>query len=93
MKISGTFTIHVNPATVPDLVLIPGSGALPDETVGSAATGGVTSSGGAPPVTFAVTAGSLPPGVILDPATGNLSGSPTSAGDASFEITATDSNG
>jgi hypothetical protein len=41
MKVSGNFTIHVNPAVVPPLVLVPPSGALPDETVGTAATGGV----------------------------------------------------
>ena len=91
MKVTGQFTIHVNPASGGGLTLVPAGGKLDDETVGAPATGGVTSSGGVPPVTFAVTNGSLPPGVSLDPATGALSGSPSAAGDAAFEITATDS--
>lgn len=90
-SVKGTFTIHVNPAVVPPLVLIPVSGALPDETVGEQVTGGVTASGGTGAVTFAVTQGALPDGVSLDPNTGSLSGTPTVAGDATIEITATDS--
>jgi LPXTG-motif cell wall-anchored protein len=46
---------------------------------------------GAP--TFAVTSGALPAGVTLDPNTGLLSGTPTTAGSATFAITATNSNG
>lgn len=44
------------------------------------------------PITLAVTAGALPPGITLGP-TGLLSGSPTTAGFYSFTITATDSVG
>lgn len=89
-SVKGNFTIHVVPAVQP-LNLVPPSGPLPDETVGQPATGGVSASGGVPPVLFAVTGGSLPPGVSLDPHSGQLSGAPTAAGDAAFEITATDS--
>jgi YVTN family beta-propeller protein len=42
---------------------------------------------------FAVTAGALPAGITLDPATGVLTGTPTTAGTASFTITATDASG
>lgn len=58
-----------------------------------AATRGVAYSfqltaGGAGAATFAVTAGALPSGVTLNAATGLLSGTPSSAGPASFTVTA-----
>jgi hypothetical protein len=89
-KVSGSFTILVNPP-VQALALVPPGGALPDETVGSVAAGGVSATGGVPPYSFVVTNGVLPPGVTLDPATGQLSGTPTQAGTAAVEITVTDS--
>ena len=46
---------------------------------------------GAPPATFAVSSGSLPPGFTLDSQTGVLSGTPTDVGSFSFTVTA--SNG
>ena len=48
---------------------------------------------GAPPYQFQVTAGSLPPGLSLDAVTGDLAGTPTTAGLYPFEITATDATG
>jgi hypothetical protein len=87
-----TFTIHVNPAAAPPITFSPAGGPLPDETVGQPATGAVSVSGGTPPLSVALTNGALPDGVSLDGA-GNLTGSPTAAGDFSFELTATDSLG
>ena len=52
-----------------------------------------TASGGAAPYTFAVTSGSLPPGLTLAASTGWLEGAPTLGGNYNFQITATDSNG
>ncbi|UZN03453.1 putative Ig domain-containing protein [Cellulomonas sp. S1-8] len=43
------------------------------------------------PITF--TSGDLPPGLVLDPATGALSGTPTQVGDADVQITATNAYG
>jgi large repetitive protein len=59
-------------------------------TTGSAYSQTLTGSGGTGPYTFAVTAGSLPPGLSLA-AGGTLSGTPTSVGSYSFTVTATDS--
>jgi hypothetical protein len=43
---------------------------------------------GSPTPTYAVTAGSLPPGIALDPVTGALTGTPTTPGPYQFTITA-----
>lgn len=49
--------------------------------------------GGARPLTWTVTAGDLPAGLSLDPATGTVSGTPTAGGTATFTVTATADDG
>lgn len=49
--------------------------------------------GGLPPYTFAVTSGSLPPGVTLNSATGAFSGIPSAAGSGIFSWQCTDAWG
>ena len=60
--------------------------------LGAPISGSVLATGGfgffGDPLSFAVTAGSLPTGVVLDPATGALTGTPTTVGAWSFTITA-----
>jgi predicted extracellular nuclease len=63
--------------------------ALPDGTVGTQYTATVPFTGGQP-VSFALTAGSLPPGLSLSSA-GVISGTPTMGGGFAFTITATNS--
>ncbi len=46
--------------------------------------------GGTSPYQFSVKTGSLPPGISLNPTTGTLSGSPSTAGTFSFEVMVTD---
>ncbi|KSV75928.1 hypothetical protein N185_15900 [Sinorhizobium sp. GW3] len=87
---SANYTINV---AAPPVVLAPASGvALSAGVVGSsysdtsiAATGGVGAIG------YTVTAGSLPAGLVLDPSTGAITGTPTAAGfgTATFAVTAT----
>jgi len=72
--------ITVNPATLPDGV----QGTLYDQTV--------SGSGGTAPYTFAVSSGSLPTGLTLNPTTGQITGTPTVVGAFNFDITATDAN-
>jgi hypothetical protein len=66
--------------------------ATPNGTVGVAYSQPITASGGAPPHTFAVTTGALPPGLTLTPA-GLISGTPTAAGTFTFSISGIDTNG
>ncbi|RJL89216.1 autotransporter domain-containing protein [Xanthomonas vasicola] len=74
----------------PNLVL-PAS-ALPAGTAGQAYAAAVTpATGGTAPYRYAVTAGALPGGVVLDAATGGLSGTPTVSGTFTFTLTVTDS--
>lgn len=52
----------------------------------------ITATGGASPFTFMHSLGTLPPGLSLA-SDGTLSGTPTTAGNFTFDVTATDSNG
>ena len=85
---SGTYTLTT---AAPTITLSPG--AVPSGTVGVTYSQGVTASGGTGPYTYAITSGSLPMGLTLNPATGTLSGTPTAGGAFNFTLTATDSNG
>jgi len=73
--------IIVNPAT------------LPNGNVGTPYNQTVTGSGGAAPYTFALTSGALPSGLLLNAASGAITGTPTTVGTFNFTITATDLNG
>jgi Ice-binding-like/Putative Ig domain/Dockerin type I domain/NHL repeat len=73
--------VTVNPAT------------LPNGDVGIPYNQTISNTGGTSPVTFSVTFGSVPAGLLLNAATGAITGTPTLAGTFSFTITATDANG
>ena len=49
-------------------------------------------SGGIAPYTYSVGGGAIPPGTTLDPTTGTVSGTPTTAGSFAYTIRVTDSN-
>ena len=79
--------------TVNVLGMTPAAGALPEATFGAAYSQAVTASGGSGGFTYAVTTGSLPEGLTLNPATGALTGIPTgAAGTGSFAFTITATN-
>ena len=80
-----TKTANSAPTAVvaPGLKILPAT--LPNGTVGVAYSQTLTAGTGA---TFAVTSGSLPPGLALD-ASGAISGKPTSAGSFTFSVKAT----
>ena len=70
----------------------PTTGLTAKAAVNAALTTGVKAVGGRGPYTF-VAGGVLPPGITLDPATGALTGSGTTAGRYSTTITVTDATG
>ncbi|WP_433220172.1 putative Ig domain-containing protein [Dactylosporangium sp. CS-047395] len=75
-------------AAVPGLTIAPAS--LPAAVAGTAYSQPLTASHGSAPFTWAVTAGTLPTGLSLNPATGALTGTATSDGTYHFTVTVTD---
>lgn len=67
---------------------------LPPGTVGQFYNQAITTNNeGTAPYTFAVTSGSLPPGLTLDADTGVIGGTPTAAGAYTLTVTVKDKNG
>ncbi len=88
---SRDYVIIVNPAICPAITLAPL--VLPPATVGQAYSQFIVASGGTPDYLYSVTAGALPPGLLLGPNSGELAGMLTNSGNFSFTVTATDSAG
>ena len=82
---SGPESITINPSGTLSLIAT-----LPNATVGVAYSYTLKATGGTPPYSYAITAGSLPPGITLQP-DGLISGTPTAPGASSFTATVTDS--
>jgi hypothetical protein len=79
-----TLTVIPPPLTLPAI-------SLPNAIAGAAyPTQVIAASGGSPPYTYAVTAGSLPSGLSFD--SGQISGTPSNAGTSGFTVTVTDSS-
>ena len=81
---SRIWTLNVSPLQV--------STPVPTGTTGTSYSTGFTASGGSGTLSWALTGGSLPPGVTLL-ANGTLSGTPTSGGTFNFNFTVTDAAG
>ncbi len=92
-------TLDSNPITVPTNCAPPSAPVTtnsPEMTFGtpSHATAGspfsfALTASGTPSPTFSITSGTLPAGLTLNPTTGLISGTPTSAGSSTFTVTAT----
>lgn len=67
------------------------TGSAPDGAVGDPYSYTYTVDGGLPPYAFAITKGSLPDGLTLNPSTGEISGTPTTWQTRSFTVDVTDS--
>ncbi|WP_189644632.1 putative Ig domain-containing protein [Luteimonas gilva] len=81
-----TFNVTVGPATSP-IVVSPAN--LPAPAVGVAYSQTLSSSGGVAPYSYALTGGSLPPGITMSGNT--ISGTSTGSGPYNFTVTVTDS--
>ncbi|MEZ5142562.1 MAG: Ig domain-containing protein [Acidimicrobiales bacterium] len=82
-EVSATPAVPVNPVVK--------TSAIPGGQQGIAYVTGLEAESGVPPYTWSISAGALPAGVALDPATGLLSGTPTTIGTAGFTVKVTDS--
>ncbi|WP_449396272.1 putative Ig domain-containing protein [Devosia riboflavina] len=103
--VAGTFPISVDVAdangfvsqiTFQLAIAIPSlsiDGTPPPARVGSNFTFTPTVNGGTPDYSFSILSGNLPAGLVLDPATGGITGTPTLATTTSFTLVATDANG
>lgn len=87
---SRPYIIVIAGAACPAILVAPAS--LPDATIGTPYSEIISASGGTAPYSFSLTAGALPPGLMLDPTTGELSGTLITVGNFSFTVTATDAN-
>ena len=83
-----TFTVNIGSAS---LQVNPAS--LPAGTRGVPWSQTVSATGGTGPYTYAVSAGALPAGLLLNSSTGVISGTPSGSGSSSFSIRATDTLG
>ena len=72
---------------------ITGPASLANGIVGTTTTPVTIGANGTAPITFSVSAGSLPPGLTLDASTGQYSGTPTAMGAFNFTISATNRKG
>jgi large repetitive protein len=66
---------------------------LPNGTTGSAYTFTLGATGGQAPYSWAVSQGSLPPGLALNGATGTIGGTPTAQGTYNFTLRVSDASG
>jgi uncharacterized repeat protein (TIGR03803 family) len=64
---------------------------LPNPLIGQPYSQAISASGGLTPYTFKLVSGALPPGLQFNATAGVISGTATQAGQASFDITVTDS--
>jgi hypothetical protein len=89
-KVSNLYNLIVSPADCPTIELPLDDWVEWEE--GTFFSQPLAASGGVEPYVYYVTAGSLPPGLALDPETGNLSGTPDTPGIYQFTLSAVDAD-
>jgi hypothetical protein len=87
--VTGTTNTTLTVLAVPAEITTP---TVPNGQVGTAYSATIDAQGSLP-LTLALTGGTLPPGLAFDPATGAITGTPTTAGTFTFTITATNAAG
>ncbi|MDX2138133.1 MAG: putative Ig domain-containing protein [Chloroflexota bacterium] len=88
---SQMYSLVINPSTIPSLTLTPSS--LPIAYVNTGYQAVIGAQGGNGAYTYLITGGMLPPGMMMDGATGVISGMPTTEGSYTFTVQAFDSAG
>lgn len=87
-SVTGGYTMVV---VAPTITLAPAT--LPAMSVGTAFNQTLVASGGQPAFSYAIVAGALPAGLLLNTASGVISGTPTQAGAYNVTVRATDNGG
>jgi uncharacterized protein YhjY with autotransporter beta-barrel domain len=90
---SGTSAPATVTVTITEPALVFASTSLPAGTMGQSYSQNVSAAQGAAPYSYTITLGSLPPGLSLNSATGQITGTPTQQGSFDFTVQATDSCG
>src|SRR6266404_7945841 len=88
--ISSPATLIVN--AVPGAPLLITSSPLPNAQAGIQFQASLTATGGVQPYVWSVTSGTLPSGIVLNAASGMLSGTPTLGGQFDFSVQVSDSS-
>jgi hypothetical protein len=91
VALTGCSGTSSGPITEPSLTIT--NAALPNGVVGTSYSFTFTASGGKQPYTWGVETGPLPHNIVLDSATGVLSGTPDAGGLSSFTVKVRDANG
>ncbi|MRR57121.1 MAG: hypothetical protein EG824_02750 [Deltaproteobacteria bacterium] len=81
------YTLTIQPTPVLTITTT----SLPAATIDTPYSQTLAASGGTLPYTWSISVGALPAGLALDPATGIISGTPTTLETANFTVTVTDS--
>ncbi len=86
-----SYTLVVNSSVCPTINI--NQTALPPGIVGTVYTQTLTATGGSSPYSYAISAGSLPVELVLNPTNGAILGAPAMAGVFNFTVRVTDING
>jgi hypothetical protein len=86
--LSPSYTVKISAAPA---LAITSSGALLGATKNSVYATSILTSGGVPPFTWTIASGALPPGLLLNKTSGQISGTPTAAGAFTFTPSVVDS--
>jgi hypothetical protein len=83
-------SISVAPGALSNLLIA--SAVLPSTTAGTVYSSAFRASGGTPPYSWSVSGGSLPAGLVLNPSTGVVSGTPVAVGTFSLNVQLSDNS-